>query len=171
MSISRFSSSSDEDTDTRLLYSYPMGQGFWDSEMYEEEDVNDYNVTINRDGIPILINQLLPFTEVYPVKKSIFVFTMDDVLRMGHRLHHSDLMHGYPVKCAGEVFFSSKTGSIIGLSNRSGHYTPSVSCLEDVVEVIRQNGYNGKIKLMDEKKTQTLQKPLFRTGLSFKKNK
>lgn len=162
------SNSSNDEENVSLLESYPMVQGFWDVETYETEDLNDYNVSVNREGIPILINAIQPFTQMHPVKKAIFVLTIDDVLRMGSKIHHSDLMHGYPVKCAGEVYFHLSKGNIIGLSNRSGHYIPAKQCLDDVVDIIRQNGYTGNIRLIDENKTQRTQKSILKP-FSFKR--
>lgn len=123
-----------------------MRPAYWEIEEYEDENIDDYNVVVDKHGVPIVINSMRPFLDVFQSKKGLFVLTLDGTLRMGHRLHHSDLMHGQPVVCAGE-FRLDKYGSIVSLNNRSGHYMPFSDCLDEVIQVIRSNGYQGQMKI------------------------
>ena len=127
------------------LYSYQMQPVYWDIEEYEDEDLNDYNVTVNKQGEPIFINSAESFLDTYRAKKGIFVFTIEGILRMGYRIHHSDMTAGNPVICAGEFRLNSH-GQIVTVSNRSGHYLPRSDCLDEVLDFICQNGYNVSIK-------------------------
>lgn len=127
------------------LFAYQMQSPYWDIELYEDEDLNMYNVVVNNKGIPIFINTMETFLDRYQSKKGIFVLTLDNILRMGYKLHHSDLTAGHPVLCAGE-FALNKNGSIKIISNRSGHFLPNKDCLEDVLSIIYMNGYHKNIQ-------------------------
>lgn len=130
-----------------IVRGYQMKPSYWNIDEYDEkDDLNDYNVVVNRHGIPILINTMTSFFDFYDSKKGIYVLTLDGKLRMGFKMHHSDLMHGQPIQCAGE-FRLNRDGVIISINNRSGHYMPFYDCLDDVLDLIRQNGFNGTIKI------------------------
>lgn len=148
------SSDEEELADLRVLYdAYQMSPVYWTMEEYEPEDLNAYNVVVNANGIPIYVNSLQSFFDVYGALKGIFVLTMEGKLRMSHRkMHHSDLTAGHPVICAGEFVLSSE-GVVQKLTNQSGHFLPHSDCLAEVVEVIRMNGYKGKIRQIDHTKS------------------
>jgi hypothetical protein len=112
-----------------------MSQSYWNIEEYIPEDLGQYNVTINRTGIVYYVHTGAYVTDVIG-KKGLFVLTSDGRLRVGSNLHHSDLTHGYPVRCAGMITFS-KNGKIKTISNKSGHFLPQSSCLEDVLDWIK----------------------------------
>lgn len=154
----------------REMHAFQMSPVFWDIEEYDEtDDLNMYNVMVNGDGIPIYVNSLQSFIDTFNTRKGIFVLTLDGQLRMSERkIHHSDLTHGEPVLCAGEFALSEK-GRIRALTNRSGHYLPSDECLDDVLHVIRMNGYNKEIRLIDEKKSVSKQRQPIISTFSFKK--
>jgi hypothetical protein len=128
------------DYDTELLYVYPMGQVYWDIEEYELEDLCRYDVSITNTGIVYYTETGIDVVNEIG-KKGIFVLTSDGRLRVGSRkeIHHSDLTHGLPVRCAGEITFSKK-GKIKSISNKSGHFIPHYSCMEDVLIWIEEFG-------------------------------
>lgn len=133
-----------------IIGGYQMQQVYWEIDEYDEkEDLNDYNVVVNRQGMPYYVNSMMP---VYSTKgkqsKGVYVVTLDGTLRMAYRLHHSDLMHGQPIQCGGEFKLSTK-GTIKYINNQSGHYLPAHDCLDDVITLIRQNGYAKSI-VVDE---------------------
>lgn len=127
----------------KYQYAYPMGQNFWEIEEYEG-DPSEYDVFIKPSGKVMYENGV----SVIRQNKStigIFVFTIDGKLRMGRKrmgkkrtgkeMHHSDLTHGEPVLCAGEYELDEK-GILIKLTNKSGHFAPKISCLDQVIEYI-----------------------------------
>lgn len=56
---------------------------------------------------------------------------------VGHR-HHSSLLAGNPVACAGEI--EVKRGRIVWLSNKSGHYLPGREHLLQVLAMLQKKG-------------------------------
>jgi hypothetical protein len=52
--------------------------------------------------------------------------------------HHSSFMGGKPVSGAGEL--EVRNGEVIGITDRSGHYTPTQSMTRQTVERLRQQG-------------------------------
>ena len=134
------------DTYTNNMFHYFMKPEYWD---IEEHDIDapaliEYIIDIDTDGVPRYITD----GEIVP-SRGIFVLDVDDNLYMASRkeVHHSDFMNGLSVRCAGE-YGLNRAKSLAKLSNKSGHYKPSVECLEDVISAIRENGYEGAIKVV-----------------------
>jgi hypothetical protein len=117
----------------KYQYGYPMGQNFWEIEGYEG-DPSEYDVFIKPSGKVIYENGVSVIRQ-NKSKSGIFVFTIDGQLRMGKKVHHSDLTHGEPVLCAGEYKLDEK-GILKELTNKSGHFVPKISCLDQVIEYI-----------------------------------
>ena len=135
---------------------YRMGDAYYEIEEHCIIDKNEYAVFIH-NGIPYYYKTLLPITDRLPVdskhRRGIFVLDRKNLLHMyvpREGLHHSDLVVGEPVKCAGEVLLN-KTGEITQLSNKSGHYLPGAECLNKVEEIIRDTGYTKPIKMSTHK--------------------
>jgi hypothetical protein len=133
--------SNDNDSDISNLFSFYMQNSYWDIDTYEDEDEDDFRVVVNMYGIPYYINN-----DINVPLKGIFILDTENVIHMTtHRyMSHSDFLSGMPVLCAGE-YKSHDDGRIKYINNRSGHYIPHGACLFDVEDVIRENGYNGRI--------------------------
>lgn len=58
---------------------------------------------------------------------------------LGH-YHHSSLLGGQPVACAGEI--EVKDGYVTWLSNKSGHYVPNALHLVQVLHQLQKNNVN-----------------------------
>jgi hypothetical protein len=54
---------------------------------------------------------------------------------VGHR-HHSSLLAGIPVACAGEL--EAQNGTLKWLSNKSGHYAPNVDHLLQILHMLQK---------------------------------
>lgn len=72
--------------------------------------------------------------------KAIFVMSQSGNIHVdshvvGHR-HHSSLLAGRPVACAGEL--EVEKGTIKWLSNKSGHYVPNVDHLLQILHVLQK---------------------------------
>jgi hypothetical protein len=137
------------------LFAYSMGEAYWDTESYDEECDESYIVTFTPDGVPLYVDtgiSLLDYAEECVVRKpkhGLFVLDTDYQLHMSPQcniFHHSDFLHGRNVLCAGEYALHS-TGEIRAITNKSGHYMPNADCLEDVIEIIRANGFDGNIRV------------------------
>ena len=72
--------------------------------------------------------------------KAIFVISQSGNIHIdshvvGHR-HHSSLLAGMPVACAGEL--EVHNGTLKWLSNKSGHYAPNVDHLLQILHVLQK---------------------------------
>jgi hypothetical protein len=72
-----------------------------------------------------------------------FVVTPDGVLRVAVPdvgvSHHSSLAAGDPVLAAGSLTFDAE-GKLVGVSNESGHFRPTVKSLQQFVDALRNQG-------------------------------
>lgn len=141
--------------DVKYLDAIYMGDEFWNIEDYEPSNL-DFRVYFGQDGIPrYKINNIsvLKYSENNATKKfhkkGLFVLDIENELHMAPRhseiAHHSDFLSGIGVLCAGEYKLNN-LGVITILTNKSGHYMPSYECLEYIEDMIRYEGYGGKIK-------------------------
>jgi hypothetical protein len=55
-----------------------------------------------------------------------------------HVVHHSSLLAGQPVACAGDMVVVQ--GEVLEVDNASGHYKPSAEALDNVVQRLRAMG-------------------------------
>jgi hypothetical protein len=136
-------------TDTfKLLSVYKDIEEYDETDIYTEYNLeHPFKVYINHKGIAYY---MLNGRSVYKLtNKKTGIFVVDvyyNLYMVSKGFHHSDILSGSDVLCAGEYKLNSK-GQIVELNNKSGHYYPDITCLDDVVQIIKQNGYNEKIKL------------------------
>jgi hypothetical protein len=57
-----------------------------------------------------------------------------------HRVHHSSLLAGGPVQCAGELIVFN--GELVALNNKSGHYRPPPKALTPLLALLKAGGVN-----------------------------
>lgn len=135
-------------------FQYEMRPGFREIEEYEDIDVfssrnrkHPLKVYVNDFGIPYYVNTGKSVLQTTHKKSGIFVLDIYENLYMVSKsYHHSDILSSENVACAGQYTLNRK-GQIKQIDNKSGHYTPDFSCLELVVDIIRENGYDGEIKI------------------------
>jgi hypothetical protein len=147
---------------SRVKYLYPeypdqydMLPVYYDIETYDEPDIYTFHnnehpllVYIHTNGVVYYMkNGKKIIKSMRGRRVGIFVLDMYGNLYMSPRvLHHSDILSGEPVACAGE-YQLDKYGRVVAINNLSGHYQPVSTCLDSVVSVIRENGYNDHIKI------------------------
>ena len=100
----------------------------------------------------------------------IFVYTKHmDVIVSGEsfspnsafaRLAHSQLVHGYPVRAAGELVLECRAGNwyFVEINNRSGHYAPpaTVSLFGEVETILRKRLHSFFLPGLHVRKINTL---------------
>ncbi|QPJ62325.1 MAG: hypothetical protein G3M70_10770 [Candidatus Nitronauta litoralis] len=69
----------------------------------------------------------------------IFYCMWQAEIKKGMRLNHSSFMSGRPVMCAGVL--EVRNGTLLTISNNSGHYKPSIEDLQAACQAILMSGY------------------------------
>ena len=111
---------------------------------------NPHQLINSQYAPPLVLPKIIPPPPVDQAQRSgyaIFVFDQNQNLYLSFKakqgkIHHSSLLAGIPILCAGEMQIFQ--GQLKYINNRSGHYQPPPKTLKSLLKFLEQKGVDLK---------------------------